>query len=230
VKAALEGARDIVAEGIHGKCRSPRPPARLHEGTTPSCVARSSTASRRPARSSPTISTIPSAGPRCRATGRSPCCAAGTRTLLTVDHRRRCRTHLRRSSRWSASSPPPMPIGIRPAGRQVADAGDRLDLAGETLHVAVARPDARPARACRGRGDPRVLPAISRTCCSPPLPARAPPWASIRASAPASRSPSSTAPARCSTPRRSTPSRRRTTCAARRLNWPGCSSASTRSS
>jgi hypothetical protein len=35
-------------------------------------------------------------------------------------------------------------------------------------------------------------PAISRTCCWPRPPARAPRWASIRASAPASRSPSST--------------------------------------
>ena len=46
----------------------------------------------------------------------------------------------------------------QPAGRPLADGGRRLDLARQAFAVPVARPDARAARAGRGRGDPRLRP------------------------------------------------------------------------
>ena len=49
-------------------------------------------------------------------------------------------------------------IGATAAGRQLADGGGRLDLAREAVAAAVARPDARAARAGRGRGDPCFRP------------------------------------------------------------------------
>jgi transcriptional accessory protein Tex/SPT6 len=74
----------------------------------------------------------------------------------------------------------------------------------------------------------RVLAPTCTTCCSPHPPASMPPWASIPACAPASRSPSSMPPASCSTPPRSTRTNRAGTGTARCTPWP-CWRAGTRS-
>ena len=82
--------------------RRPRRPACAPICATRRCCAPGSrTASRRRARNSPTISTIPSVGRTCPAIARSRCCAAATRVFsrssLEVDAERR-----RRPSRSSA--------------------------------------------------------------------------------------------------------------------------------
>ncbi len=175
-----------AARGIWGRGRSRRRCARQEK--------------RPRARNSPTISTWPSRLRNCPShrilalfRGEKEACSTSPSSRRTRRRRRqRAALYEQRIARTLRHRRP------RPAGRQLADRYGALGVADARLSgisasiCACGSGKRRRTRRCASS------PAICATCCSPRRPARARRWASIRASAPASRSPSSTRPARSS--------------------------------
>ncbi len=119
--------------------------------------AGSSTASRRPARSSPTISTMSSAGPTVPSHRALAMLRGRNEEVLSLDIEVDAddTSPVKPVERMIADAYAHRPTA---AGRPLADGGRRLDLAREAVAAPVARPDARSARAGRGGGDPCLRP------------------------------------------------------------------------
>ena len=132
----------------------------------------------------------------CPRTARWPCCAAATRASSTLD--------LDVAHEDGKPHPAEGKIKVafdmadaRPAGRRLLRRDRAAGLEGEARPVAEARPAGAPARSAPTPRRSRCSPRTCATCCWPRRPARASPWGSIPASAPASRWRWSTPPARC---------------------------------
>ena len=106
----------------------------------------------------------------------------------------RLATSSRKTPRSAASGPSPYELriartlrhrGSRPAGRQMAHRNRALGLAHQDAGPSRHRSAHAAVEGGGGGGRAGVRRAICATCCSPRRPARARPWASIRASAPA---------------------------------------------